>query len=82
MAKCEALTIVNSGQKKYVDNHSPLLGADHIPALSFEDRYKYLGCNLGADPRAELKAMSETFLSDCSAVLTSMLTDWQKLDAS
>ena len=43
--KCGSLCLVNETPLVHVDHlFSPLLGAESIPALSWNDRYKYLGC--------------------------------------
>ena len=72
--------MANRGPRKYTEDFSPSLGEESIPALSWENRYKYLGCNIGADPMAELKATKAKFCRNCESVLSSLLTDWQKLE--
>ena len=57
------------------------LEGEKIPTLAWEDRYKYLGCKIGADPKADLNQAKEGYLKDCDAIFRSDLTDWQKLDA-
>ena len=60
---------------------SRFLGSSPIPALKWEDRYKYLGCELGANPKAALEDAKRLFLEESSAICQSLLTDWQKIDA-
>ena len=47
--KCGSLCLVNQTSPIFVDHlYPPRLDTDVIPALSWEDRYKYLGCPTGA----------------------------------
>ena len=47
--KCGSLCLVNQASPIFVDHlYPPRLDTDVIPALSWEDRYKYLGCPTGA----------------------------------
>ena len=78
--KCGSLTMVNINPKKYVDPFKPLLGSSPIPALKWEDRYKYLGCKLGANPKAALEESKRLFLEESTAIWQSLLTYWQKID--
>ena len=80
-AKCGSLTMVNHNPKKYVDPFEPILGSSPIPALKWEDRYRYLGCKLGANPKAALDESKRLFLEESTAICQSLLTDWQKIDA-
>ena len=72
--KCGSLCLVNEASRIYADQlFTPLLGTEHIPALSWEERYKYLGCPVGAyrSPTNVLNGI----------VFASQLAEWQKLDA-
>ena len=62
---------------------TPHLGADVIPALTWADRYKYLGCPSGAFRTWEqdLVPVRETLVKDTSIIFKSPLAEWQKLDA-
>lgn len=72
--------MVNINPKKYVDPFEPLLGSSPIPALKWEDRYKYLGCKLGTNPKAALEESKRLFLEESTAICQSLLTYWQKID--
>ena len=73
--------MVNHNPKKYVDPFEPILGSSPIPALKWEDRYQYLGCELGANSKAALEESKHLFLEESTAICQSLLTDWQKIDA-
>ena len=81
--KCGCLSAINGSKRGcYIEPYSPLAGADHIPALKWEDAYKHLGVPVQrsrqGDPRTSLQ---EEVLSIVGKILGSRLTDWQKLDA-
>ena len=47
--KCGSLCLINQAPQIYVDNlFTPRLGVDVVPALTWADRYRYLGCPTGA----------------------------------
>ena len=79
--KCASLSCINHTTRRYVDPYSPTLLGNPIPAMKWEDHYKYLGCHLGAKRKAELQNLAEQFMKCNIAILNSQLTDWQKLDA-
>ena len=82
--KCATLCMVNQPSRVYVDNlFTPRLGPDTIPALTWNDRYKYLGCPTGASrTRVEdLDVLKEALVRDTAKVFKSPLAEWQKLDA-
>ena len=81
IAKWGSLTTVNHSSKKYVDPFELFFGSSPIPALKWEDRYKYLGCELGANPKAALEESKRLFLEESTTICQSLLTDWQKIDA-
>ena len=60
--KCASLTMVNRGQRKYTEPFSPRIGGQAIPALQWEERYHYLGCSLGANPKAEMEALGREYI--------------------
>ena len=63
---------------------TPRLGIETIPALHWNQRYKYLGCPSGASRRdalSDLTALRSTLLKDSTTILQSDLAEWQKLDA-
>ena len=49
--------------------------------MKWEDHYRYLGCEVGRDPRAETKAAGDRYRKEAEKMLGSLLMDWQKLDA-
>ncbi|KAL5509981.1 hypothetical protein EMCRGX_G005438 [Ephydatia muelleri] len=67
----------------YVDRlFTPHLGGDIIPALTWAERYRYLGCPTGAfrTRDEDLDSVKEDLLRDTSAIFKSLLAEWQKLD--
>ena len=53
--KGASLTIQRSqGSRQRVVHFEPTLGHEVVPALSWAQSYKYLGCRVGADPKVEL----------------------------
>ena len=82
--KCGSLCLINQAPQIYVDNlFTPHLGADVISALTWADRYKYLGCPSGAFRTWEqdLVSVREALVKDTSTIFKSALAEWQKLDA-
>ena len=80
--KCAALTIYRGTKmRQQAVPFRPTLEGEQIPSLPWEGRYKYLGCRVGADPKADLTQAKENYLQDCDVILRSDLADWQKLDA-
>ncbi|KAL5509882.1 hypothetical protein EMCRGX_G005322, partial [Ephydatia muelleri] len=81
--KCGSLCLINESHI-YVDHlFTPHLGTELIPALSWEERYRYLGCPTGAyrTHTSVLDELRENLLKDCGTVFASELAEWQKLDA-
>ncbi|KAL5509813.1 hypothetical protein EMCRGX_G005243 [Ephydatia muelleri] len=82
--KCGSLCMINQAPRISVDHlYTPRLGTDVIPALSWEERYKYLGCPTGAF-RSNAKVLEElrqSLVKDTDTVFQSPLAEWQKLDA-
>ena len=83
--KCGSLCSITSRSPIFVDpTFTPRLGIETIPALQWNQRYKYLGCPSGASRRdalSDLTALRTTLLKDCSTIFQSDLAEWQKLDA-
>ena len=82
--KCGSLCLVNQSSNIYVDHlYTPHLGTEDIPALTWSDRYKYLGCPTGAyrTPANILNDLCDSLLRDTNTVFSSLLAEWQKLDA-
>lgn len=79
--KCGSLCLMNRRTSIYVDpEFSPHLGSDTIPALSWEQRYKYLGCPTGAENSSDLSTLRADLLKDATTIFQSPLAEWQKLD--
>ena len=78
--KCGTLTLSRSACQ-FAENFSPTLNNELIPSLKWEDHYKYLGCKVGGDYKAEAIAQGKEYVGCCKAILESGLADWQKLDA-
>ena len=82
--KCGSLCLVNHTSRLHVDHlYNPSLGSEAIPALSWEERYKYLGCPVGSYrmPANLLQKLKDDLLGDTGVVFSSQLAEWQKLDA-
>ena len=82
--KCGSLCLVNESHHIYADHlFTPHLGTEAIPALSWEDRYRYLGCPVRAywTPAEILHELREGLIKDCGTIFHSELAEWQKLDA-
>eukprot|EP00731_Ephydatia_muelleri_P013788 Em0007g1098a len=65
----------------YVDPTPLHLGADDIPALTWRQRYKYLGCPVGAGSAQDLSSIKDSLQRDTELLMTSPLAEWHKLDA-
>ena len=54
VGKCGCLSMMNRGSRgRYVEPFSPLYGSEPIPALKWEDTYKYLGVEIGRPKRVD-----------------------------
>ncbi|KAL5509943.1 hypothetical protein EMCRGX_G005393, partial [Ephydatia muelleri] len=78
--KCATLTLSRSG-RQFAEQFSPKVGDEVVPCLKWGEHYKYLGCKVGANPKAELGAQGDRYTNDCRLICSSGLADWQKLDA-
>ena len=81
--KCGSLCMVNQSPRIYVDSlFTPRLGEEEIPALAWEDRYRYLGCPTGAFQTKEqdLNTIRGNLIRDTVTIFKSPLAEWQKLD--
>ena len=82
--KCGSLCLVNQSSSIYIEHlFTPHLGTEDIPVLTWSDRYKYLGCPTGAyrTPANILNDPRDSLLRDTNIVFSSLLAEWQKLDA-
>ena len=76
---------VNHTRRKYVEPFSPSIDDQHsIPALRWEGTYKYLGLQVGRDSRQSRESPEDQVdraLLDTEKITSSLLAEWQKLDA-
>ena len=79
--KCATLMINNRAPRHFVEKSTFRMGSGELPSMKWEDHYRYLGCELGRDPRAETKMAGERYRREAEKIFLSQLTDWQKLDA-
>ena len=81
-SKCGALSLINSASRKYVEPFSPRINeSTRIPALKWQDTYKYLGVQTGVERQPSLVSLQEEMTHDAKIILESPLTEWQKVDA-
>ena len=60
--KCACLTILRGTRpRQRAVPFEPTLGGEKVPALAWDQSYKYLGCKMGADPKVELSKIGEEF---------------------
>ena len=72
---------VSSKTLKYVESFSPTLKGEPIMALKWGDRYRYLGVPFGRTRVTSLNDLKKTIIGKAKAICSSLLTDWQKVDA-
>ena len=78
-SKCGALSMINNRNRKYVEPFEPQADeATHIPALKWEDSYKYLGVQLGRERRGTMDDLAQSMSNAAKKICSSALTDWQK----
>ena len=77
-SKCASL---NSQSRKYVESYSPILDGKPVPALKWEQTYKYLGVQFGRTRISTLTDLSKTILAEAELIAKSLLADWQKVEA-
>ena len=74
--------MINNRNRKYVKPFEPQVDeANHIPALKWEDSYKYLGVQLGRERRGTMDDLAQSMSNAAERICSSALTDWQKTDA-
>ena len=78
--KCATL-MINNQAPNFVEKITFHMGSGELPSMKWEDHYRYLGCEMGRDPRAETKTAGDRYRKEAEKILGSLLTDWQKLDA-
>ena len=64
-----------------MERFEPDIGEGHpIPALKWEDTYKYLGVPLGRERKENLDTLANEMAEMAGKIASSGLTDWQKVD--
>lgn len=81
VSKCAALSVINGRPRKYVESYTPTLQGSIIRALKWDDRYKYLGVEVGWRRATSLNKVKKAIVKDTTAVCSSLLTNWQKVEA-
>ena len=81
ISKCASLSAINNKSRKYVESYSPNFGNQAILALNWEERYKYLGVQVGRERLTTLTDLKTTILKELERIAESLLTDWQKIEA-
>ena len=79
--KCATLMINNRAARHFVEKITFHMGSGELPSMKWEDHYRYLGCEMGRDPRAETKMAGDRYRREAEKIFASQLIDWQKLDA-
>lgn len=80
-SKCASLSAINSKTRKYVESFSPTLNNQPIVALKWEERYKYLGVQIGRTKLSTLSGLKDTIIAETDLIAKSPLADWQKIEA-
>ena len=81
-SKCGSLSMINNRKQKYVEPFEPNIAEGQtIPALKWDDTYRYLGVKLGRERTADMKDLAQEMFDTTEQILNSKLTDWQKIDA-
>ena len=82
VGKCGCLSLINSSSRgRYVEPFSPEFSGQPIPALKWEDTYRYLGVEVGRPRSGSADSLRSDILGTVDKILASYLTDWQKMDA-
>ena len=74
-SKCGALSMINNVKRKYVEPFQPKIYNALIPALKWEDHYKYLGVQAGRQRSGSMNDLSNSMLADAKKIMDSPLTD-------
>ena len=78
--KCATLAVeYGSNSQRVVPTDPFLCQGNALPVLTWYERYKYLGKNLGGECAESLDKTKEQFLKDLEKVMSSSLAPWQKL---
>ena len=80
--KCGCLSVINNSSRgRYVWVFSTLYGDQAIPSLKWEDSYRYLGISFGRPRQGSNDELSDSVLGVAEKILSSKLTEWQKMEA-
>lgn len=80
-SKCASISAINHRTRMYVEPYSPMLNNQAIPALKWDERHKYLGIQIGRTRLSSLTELKDTILAEAELIATSLLADWQKVEA-
>ena len=64
------------GRRHFVAEDTYQLDGQALPTLRYEDHYKYLGSDLGANPKAHLQCLSQSYITKVKAIVKSRLAEW------
>ena len=81
VGKCASLSTTYRRGKRVVLQTEFTLTGTPIPAMRWEDHYKYLGVLLGPDPEACIGGLETEFKESTEKLFQSPLADWMKLEA-
>ena len=82
VSKCDCLSMINSSSRgRYIESFSPAYGTDSIPALKWEDTYRFLGVEIGRPRKDTVDPVMANVVETVERIVKSKLTDWQKVDA-
>ncbi len=80
--KCGCLSVINNSSRgRYVEAFSPSYGDQAIPSLKWEESYRYLGISFGRPRQGSNDELSASVLDVAEKILSSKLTEWQKVEA-
>ena len=81
--KCATLSLTSTRQRAtYVEQQDFTVQGNHIPALTQEESYRYLGVPIGLVHNIDdLPNIVPRLIRDIDVIRSSLLAPWQKLDA-
>jgi hypothetical protein len=81
--KCATLSLTSTKQRAtFVEQHDFTIQGSHIPSLSQEESYRYLGIPIGLIHNIDdLPSIVPRLIHDIEAIRNSLLAPWQKVDA-
>ena len=81
IAKCAALSTTYWSGNRVVLQPEFKLAGEVIPPMKWNDRYKYLGVQVGPNPEACLDELAAEFRESTEQLFQSGLANWMKLEA-